>query len=326
MNLRKKITGICAGIAMMILIMDGETALSGASAGMDLCLKTVIPSLFPFLFLSALLTNALWCGQAPWVEKIGRKLGIPAGAESILISAMLGGYPAGAQAIGTAFQAKSLEKEDAHHLLTFCSNAGPAFLFGMTAAMFPEKTAVWALWVIQILSAALTAVTGRHLPVHPAALSVETPSSSDLLIRTLRIMAAICGWVLLFRMVSVFLKKWILFLFPMEVQVLITGLLELSNGCCSLILIDDVSLRFVICSGILSFGGLCVTMQTLSVIGGLSPKPYLTGKLRQTCFSVILSVLYLYMGWTILVVSCVFLWFMPVHTKKRSGFPSVQGV
>lgn len=326
MNLRKQITGIFACIGMLILILDGQTALSGASAGLYLCLKTVIPSLFPFLFLCSMLTNTLWGSQIPWTNKIGNRLGIPAGAEPILISAVLGGYPAGAQIIGSAYQNGNLVKEDAHHLMTFCSNAGPAFLFGMTAAMFPEKTTVWALWAIQLLSAVLTAISGRHIPQSTAYLSSADPSITDVLTQTIKVMTTICGWVLLFRIVSAFLERWVLFLIPLEIQILITGLLELSNGCICLNQIDSIPIRFIVCSLFLSFGGLCVTMQTISVIGKLSPIPYLTGKLMQTCFSLLLSVLYLQLGWMSLVISCIAFYFLPVHVKKRGGFPSVHSV
>ena len=65
------------------------------------------------------------------------------------------------------------------------------------------------------------------------------------------------------------------------------GVLELANGCCALEQITDVNLRFAICSGMLAFGGICVTMQTVSVTGGLSLKQYFLGKMIQTAFSVI---------------------------------------
>lgn len=98
-------------------------------------------------------------------------------------------------------------------------------------------------------------------------------------------MATVCGWVVLFRVLLAFLKRWIFWILPAAVQVAVTGILELSNGCCELLAVTDVSARFCICSGILAFGGLCVTMQTVSVTAGLSLKPYFWGKLLQTLFS-----------------------------------------
>ena len=136
MSLKKTVTALFSAAGIMILILDGQTALQGAAAGISLCLRTVIPSLFPFLFLCSVLTDSLW-GTTFWSGKLLRRLGIPAGADSLLISAILGGYPAGAQAVAAAYQQGKLSRKEASHLLRFCSNAGPSFLFGMAASCFP---------------------------------------------------------------------------------------------------------------------------------------------------------------------------------------------
>ena len=39
-------------LGMLALILDGRTAIEGARQGIGLCLRTVIPSLFPFFVLS----------------------------------------------------------------------------------------------------------------------------------------------------------------------------------------------------------------------------------------------------------------------------------
>jgi hypothetical protein len=40
-----------------MLILDGSTALAGAREGVQMCLYTVIPALFPFFVLSDLLSS-----------------------------------------------------------------------------------------------------------------------------------------------------------------------------------------------------------------------------------------------------------------------------
>ena len=133
-------TGIGAASAMAILILDGKTAITGAQDGIALCLQTVIPSLFPFILLSILLTNTLLGHAIPLLRPLGRLFHLPSGSESLLICAFLGGYPVGAQTVSSLFQNGQLPRSTADRMLTFCNNAGPAFLFGMTAA----KAAAWA--------------------------------------------------------------------------------------------------------------------------------------------------------------------------------------
>lgn len=327
MNQKRLWTGIGASVGMLILILDGKTAMEGAQTGVDLCLKTVVPSLFPFFLLSILLTSSFSGTSLPLLRPLGRLCGIPKGAESILLSGFLGGYPVGAQSIAAAYKHGQLSKLDAERMLAFCNNAGPAFLFGMVASMFPRKWMAWALWGIHIVSAVLVSMI---LPANfsdPAKMSNTTEITlSKALHSSIAVMAAVCGWVVLFRVLISFLKRWLLWLLPIELQVAVTGLLELSNGCCELLCISDVSLRFLAASGILAFGGACVTMQTISVTSGLSLRNYLLGKVLQTVFSIVLSCILLY--GTAIPAGLVFLMILLVKQKKqkKSSIPSAVGV
>ena len=105
----------------------------------------------------------------------------------------------------------------------------------------------------------------------------------------MKTMANICCWVILFRVLISFLDRWFLWLLPNEIGVLISGLLELTNGCCQLMLIESEGLRFVIASVFLAFGGFCITLQTISVTKGLGLGLYLPGKGIQTAISTVLA-------------------------------------
>ena len=102
-------------------------------------------------------------------------------------------------------------------------------------------------------------------------------------------MALVCGWVILMRMVLHFLERWFLWLLPKTAQVVVAGILELSNGCIGLAQLESEGLRFVIAAGLLSLGGICVTLQTASVAEGISMKQYFPGKILQGAFSFLAS-------------------------------------
>lgn len=285
-----RLTGIGAAIGMMLLILDSKTGLQGAQEGLELCLRTVIPALFPFFVLSSLLTGGFSGKELRFLRPLGKLLGIPAGAESVLLTGFLGGYPIGARSIADARRHGSLSPQDAARMMAFCNNAGPSFLFGIAASMFPHPWMGWALWGIHILSALAAAL------LFPGKSSGKTrmqtghhPSVSEAVAASVRSMALVCGWVVIFRVLLAFLNRWCLWLFPEAVQVVLSGILELTNGCCALAKVENIGLRFVICSGLLAFGGLCVTMQTLSVANGVSIRYYFPGKLMQTIISIFLS-------------------------------------
>ena len=325
MNKQRFWTGCSAFAGILVLILDSRTALSGAQDGLRLCIQTVIPSLFPFFILSNLLTGALMGMDFLLLRPIGRFFGLPKGAESLLIPACLGGYPAGAQSIAVAFKSGQISKNTAERLLAFCNNAGPAFLFGMIGQMFPSNLYPWALWGIHIGAAWMVSLLLRCEDTSYAVQHENSCGITRSMRDSLTVMATVCGWVILFRVLIAFLNRWILWLLPEEAQVAAIGILELSNGCCSLLSVKNISVRFVLCACLLAAGGLCVTMQTASAAKGLSMKYYFTGKALQVLFSLLLSMSILH-PWLFLLLLLMFVPLMTEKIRKNSRNPETIGV
>ena len=285
-------TGIISAIGIFILILDSKTALQGGIAGIEVCLMQVIPALLPFFVLTMLLSSAFSGADIPILRPVGKFCRMPRGSESLLILGLLGGYPAGAQSVAEACRSGQLRKEDAQRLLGFCSNAGPAFLFGIASVVFPDLWFPWALWLIHILSALITGVLlpgGSQDTVRlPAPRPMTLPTALE---KSIVIMAKVCGWIVIFRMIQAFLEKWFLRSLGNQAAVAVIGFLELANGCMALPQIEDLGLRAVLCSAFLAMGGLCVAMQTLSVIAPLRLDSYINGKLLQTAISTLLTLL-----------------------------------
>ncbi len=283
-------------MGILLLILDAKTALTGAAEGVNICLRVILPSLFPFFILSVLLTDSLFGMSAKLFSPLCRVLRIPGGAESLFFIGILGGYPVGAQAICQAWQSGMLSKKDAHRMLGFCNNAGPAFLFGLVASQFTGSWIPWVLWGIHILSAFITGIVLPGSEPKDAVLqSSKTLSVPRAMERSLKIMGSVCGWIILFRIIQSFLERWFLWILPPAASVAVKLLLELANGCLSLNIVQNNALRFLLCSCALSLGGICVTMQTLSVTAPLGIGMYLSGKLLQTVISFLLSIAALYL-------------------------------
>lgn len=281
-----------SGLVMMLLILDAQTALAGAKEGITLCLYSVIPSLFPFFVVSVILTGSLTGQKMLFLRPLGKLCGIPHGAESLFLLGLLGGYPVGAQSITNAYRQGQLEQDDARRLLGFCSNAGPAFLFGMIGPLFSSPLIPWVLWLIHILSAMIVGMLLPNKRDSACKLTDTKPISLPHAVeRSLHIMANVCGWIIVFRVILAILNRWILWIVPAEWQALLSGLLELSNGCHALRTLPSDASRFIISSAILGCGGLCVGMQTISVTEGLGTGLYFPGKLLQSILSIMISIL-----------------------------------
>ena len=291
---KRMLKGCLSALGMMLLILDAKTALAGALQGVELCIHTLIPSLLPFFLLSVLMTDSLLGVRWHWLEPLGKLLKIPMGSESLLLVGFLGGYPAGAQSVTQAWSSGSISSECARRMLGFCSNAGPAFLFGLVAFQFSDSLTAWILWAIHIISALLAGMLLPGERSEHVQLNIQRGLSlSEALNRSLRITGAVCGWVILFRVILSFAERWFLWYVSDELQAAFYLITELASGCISLQMIDNEGLRMVLCSIALSMGGLCVLMQTVSVTGKLGLGAYLPGKLIQTLSSGILCCLYL---------------------------------
>ena len=290
MNLRNRRTAIAAGCGMVFLILDGKTALDGAVEGINLCLNTLIPSLYPFILLSILLTGALTGQAVPFLRPAASLCKIPKGTESLLVMGFFGGYPVGARSTAQMYRTGQLSRIHAARMICICNNAGPSFIFGILGSMFSRAFVPWVLWAIHIFSALLT---GIALPGDSIRTTV-TPASgqtrlTEALEQAVKVMASLCGWVVLMRMVLAFLDRWILWMLPPAVQIGLSGILELANGCVRLQQIDSEALRFIIASGMLSFGGICVMFQTASVSDGIPMTLYFPGKLLNCSISILIS-------------------------------------
>lgn len=321
MERRKWLTAIAASAGMLALILDSRAALSGAAQGIELCMKTVIPSLFPFLFLSGIFSAAFSGTNGALFRLLGKVFSFPAHTEYLVIPAFLGGYPVGAQCVFQAYQAGLVEKKQAERMLAFCSNAGPSFIFGILSSCFQRKALIFLIWGIQILSAWTAArlfsfdngKTGDETKLSAASFGIET---------AIQAMLKICGWVILFRILISFLDRWFLWMAAAPLRVAIIGLLELSNGCCSMNLILREDVRFLVCSFLLAFGGTCVAYQTASVCHGLGLGYYFMGKLAQGCTAVFLAAAIYYKRWLLLVLWMIIVFFTSKYLKKTVEIPS----
>jgi len=283
-------TSLFCLLALTVLAIDSKTALYGASEGVLLCIRTVIPALYPYMIITTILSAELMGTGLRQLRPLCKLCRIPEGSASLLLTGFLGGYPTGAQNVALSYERGSLSRKDAQRMLGFCSNAGPAFLFGFLSQKFNHGSTVFFLWLVHILSALLT---GMLMPGSGVKESVDqqkkTLGFTQALNRCTKAMASICSWVLLFRIVAAFLDRWILWLFPVQIQVAVLCILDLANGCSRLSQVIDPGLRFIIASGALGFGGICVILQTDAVIGTLKGRNYVAAKLLQGILSVILA-------------------------------------
>ncbi len=269
--MKRKIRLMICLLLLFLLIIDNDTMQHAVQDGIELCLQTLIPSLFPFMVLTCLLTHDMYELSFPGARRIERLLKIPKGCLSIFLLGLLGGYPVGAKCICQAVEKKSLSVKEAKRMLCFCSNAGPSFIFGFGLSLFSNLNLCWQIWLCQILSAVLLAMM---MPANSGNAGIDTTNKAITISHALRSgfdsLKTVCGWVILFRVLIVYSDKLLLKAFPKISKTVIYGILEMTNGCISLKNIPHEGERFILFSMLLAFGGLCVYMQIKSISENVS--------------------------------------------------------
>lgn len=319
MKLRGTARGLFAVLGMILMILDTDTALKGANEGIASCIGTVIPSLLPFLLLSSLLNGSIASDGGRMPDRLLRVAGLPKGTGHILVSAVLGGYPAGAQAVYDTYSHGSIPKKDAQLLLAYTNNAGPAFIFGLVGHMFSSVSAAWFLWGIHLISAFLVRLTVGPSVYAPARVRNEIKRPGASVISTAKTMCTICIWVIAFKIITAYLHAWTNAWVPPIVRTMIFGSLELVNGCCTLQELRDIRIRFITCSAILAFGGLCVLMQTATIVRELGTGHYLLGKILQTVFSIAISSALIFGKWHFWAAATAPVAYFLLRMKNKGG-------
>ena len=316
---KRRITSILTFFLMSLLIFDTKTAISSTEAGILLCIHSVIPSLYPFIFLSGFVTSCFSGCSLPILKPLCNRLGIPNGTESLYFIGLLGGYPTGAKVIYQAYSENRISKHTALRLLGFFSNAGPAFIFGVISKLFSRLSITWALWTIHILSSLVTAaVLPGKLAENYRNTDTTTLSIPQAISNSIQTMSVICGWVIVFRIFNAYLQKHLLRFLPSTIAAITYGILELVNGCNAISDIGNEGTRFIIISGTLAFGGICVWLQTISVTKDLGTGMYLRGKLLQSVTSVILATLYVMLDFSFMYIVIISASFMMIVFFPRS--------
>ena len=259
--MRKRICALGLFAVMTVLILDSRCAADSAGAALTLCAQTLIPTLFPLFVVSAMLVPGLKSLRVPLLSKL---LGIPDGSEGIFLLGCAGGFPVGAACIAQAVKQKALLHHDAERMLGICSFCGPSFLFGVIGSVLSLQDAA-LVFIIQLESALLTSSFWPNPSNSSYQPSSEEVSLPDAVRRSISSMASVCAWVVLAGVATGFLRRWLFPLLPAVPGLLLTGLLELTNGVFSLNSVPT-TLHFLLCAFFVSFGGISVLLQ----IGGLA--------------------------------------------------------
>ena len=127
----------------------------------ELCINSVIPSLFPFFILSELIMAYMTYHPPQKFASLYQKIfKFDKSTLPVFLSGIISGYPVGAYMVENLYQNNNISKTDATDLICFTNNSGPMFIIctiGM--GMLKNLKSGIILYLIHIASAIITGIT-----------------------------------------------------------------------------------------------------------------------------------------------------------------------
>ncbi len=286
--------GMITIAACILMVLLPDMMLRSARKGISLWLTDVLPALFPFFICANFLQN------------IGVVQIFKSGTFPFAMS-VLSGYPMGAKIVGDLMRSREISLTEAKRLMSFCNTSGPAFMVGAVGAGMLGSQSLGGIIAISHYAGAIingifyTRMLGRDncisspkkLPLNKGLQELFT----DAILAAFRSLGIILAYIVLFMFLTDLLEKSDIFsaVENQGIQALTKGFFEMTVGCSAVAECTAVSERMkaILCTWVMSWGGLSVMGQTMSMLSGTGiPMGFLmVTKLTHAFFSAVTAFL-----------------------------------
>ena len=290
-----------------------QTVFTGASYGLVLWFRHVLPTLLPYMIL----INVLICTPAlHWICRITSTFLCPLLGTSYygtfaVLTGFLCGYPMGAKTTSDLLNVNNISRSEASYLLSFCNNTSPAFILSYVVAQnMKERNLCIPFFLILTFTPLMLSFIFRlfyRLPesscsfpqVTPGSFSNPSESISDsfldlCILNAFESVTKVGGYMMMFSVLIQLLAS----VLPNTIfSLLLYSSLEISTG---IRLLFSSALytteKIILCAFLTSFGGWCCIAQTYSMISSsqLPILPYITAKLVTALVTSLLISAYIY--------------------------------
>lgn len=291
----KRIPVICALLCLLGLVCFPDAALAAASEAVLLWWSRVLPSLLPYLILTAMIVRM--------ADREGRgRFGISRLSWMALLLGAAGGYPIGARVIGEAQKTMKLSKARSDRLTACCNLMNPGFVVSVTAVGIfhsPRAAVPLAIALYSVVLAAFV-LLARGREEEPLLHRAE-PFSAELfadavrsgIASILQILACILLCAVLLAVIGELRLPWligrVLRCREETVIAVLSGLLEMTCGIQAVAELPiPAPMRLALACFFLQFGGLSVFLQTVTAVKLHRPVRYLLQKGSMALVSAVL--------------------------------------
>lgn len=304
---------LVGGIFILLLLTDPDGSIDYMTRGLRLCVTSVIPTLFPFMVISGILTRS-GCGRLLGIvmgRPLRRLFGVSgAGAAAVLLGAVCG-FPVGAVTVASMYDRGELDRDEAAHVLSFCNFPSSAFMVtAIGVTLFGNKRIGMILMISVYLAGAVCGIvnarllrrrTGQRTDIEPSPTSASVVIAGEAI--TQAVMSAaesmlyVCAYVAFFSSVTGCLGRMINGIsHSATLDALLYSFFELTSGAAAAASLNDPVTAILICAAAAGWSGLSVHLQVISSVsavgkersGGIPVMPYIVSKAIQSLLALLI--------------------------------------
>lgn len=267
---------------LVCMISSPGKFISVALDGISAWAFNVLPSVLPFMFFTRVLSSldVMPILTRPFSSVSFALFKTPPISIYTFCMAILSGYPVGSKMVADLYLQGKISKEEAFKMSSFCSNSGPMFIVGAVGiGMFHSAKIGYILFLSHFVGAILNGILYRNLKLkgskssspslieHKEASHFSFNLSEIVTSSTLGILSVGCIITIFFIVVECFSP--ILSIFPKTISCFFAGLLEITKGCLDLSTLANLNLSVILCSFVISFGGISTILQSLTMLSSV---------------------------------------------------------
>ena len=319
-------------VVIIAIIINQSKYSQTALNGLDIWVKVLVPSLFPFFVLTKLFSYGDFIQDFTHLfSKPFKKLyKCPPISSYIFLMSIITGYPVGAKLISDFYNTKQLNKIDAIKTLSFSANSGPMFILGSVAiGMFMSRKMGIIIYASHVLGSLINGIIYRNYGnkqktietqnnnqtctssitthqniFHDAKNDLDFSQSITSSISSIMLIGGvICFTFVIIEVItsSYFFTSFINLISNNGINsdfvcAIFSGILEITKGC---LMLSSVPISFnlvcILCTAIISFGGISTVLQAVAFTKNIIPTKLLIFQkfTHAICSSIVCSLILL---------------------------------
>lgn len=297
---------IIVTFTILIFILLNKTLVSNTIINsFYIWFNTLVPSMLPMFIISDILINYNFTKYIPKViiSFISKLFNISTNATLVILLSLVSGFPLNAMNIITSYNNNLITKSEAEHLLLFNHFPNPLFVLNTIGIMYLNNNKYGIIILLStILSNILLGVITRRSNTLTNINSISnfdksqtfTEIFSNSIKKSINSLLMISVTVCLFLILNTLIIN--IFNLNNYISLIIKSILEMTMALKDLSGMNiNAIYKVIISSGIISFGGLSIHMQVISILDEkIRYKNYFIGRICQVLLSSIISLILFY--------------------------------